>query len=221
MTEFSIMNRMKLTKKAIMLVFCILLLGCLFYYIYNLNRPVRFDKVVQMYNEFLNGNRHVGGIDIYYYITPTDEPDKRYTTDYIILDSTGDGIPELHLRTAREYTIFSYVDDEIVIIQSFFSSPWLYNVTKNGAIIYRTDTGTTLGNYYWYFEMDLYGNLLNEVTFEWTDINENFICDENDVFLFDHQISTKEEWYDQTRKYLFIDEEGRDQIRDLMEWNRY
>ena len=174
-----------------------------------------------LYDKFLNGEQCVGDADIYYFITPTGEPDRRYGTDYIIMDSTGDGIPELHLRTAREYTIFSYVDDELVIIQSFFSSPWRYNVTKKGVFVYREDTGTTLGDYYLYFEMDIYGNFLYEVSFEWTDINENLICDENDEFIYDNCPCTKEEWCELTKEYLFIDEEGRYQIRDQVEWIRY
>lgn len=34
---------------------------------------------------------------------PTRELEKRYATDYFRADLTGDGIPELHLRTSREY----------------------------------------------------------------------------------------------------------------------
>ena len=176
---------------------------------------------IQMYNEFLSGERCIGGADIYDYITPTGEPDRRYATDYIILDSTGDGIPELHLRTAREYTILSCVDGEIVVIQSFFSSPWRYNLTDKGAFIIREDIGTTMGDFYLYFEMDKSGNFTNEVTFEWTDINENLICDEKDEFIYNNRSCTKEEWYEQTKEYLYIDEEGRYQIREQVEWIRY
>ena len=179
------------------------------------------STAIQMYDEFLNGERCVGDTDIYYYITPTGEPERLYTTDYIIIDSTGDGIPELHLRTAREYTIFSCMDDEIVIIQSFFSNPWAYSLTDKGAFIFRADRGTAMGDFYRYFEIDTSGNSLNEVTFEWVDINENLICDENDEFIYDNRSCTKEEWYEQTREYLYTDEEGRYQIRNQVEWIRY
>lgn len=205
---------MKNKRQAILFLLCLVLSACG-------TAENESSEAEDLYDKFLNGEWYVGDTDIYYYITPTNEPDRRYVTDYIIMDSTGDGIPELHLRTAREYTIFSCVEDEIIIVQSFFTNPWEYSLTNRGAFIFHADRGTTLGDFYRYFEMDSVGNPINEVTFEWTDINENLICDENDEFIYDNHSCTKEEWDQQTKEYLFTDEAGRYQIRDQVEWIRY
>lgn len=53
-------------------------------------------KALQAYEEFLDGENSVGDIDILYLTTPTGEPDKRFAIQYVILDSNGDDVPELH-----------------------------------------------------------------------------------------------------------------------------
>ena len=42
-----------------------------------------------------------------------------------------------------------------------------------------------------------------------------------DEFIYDNRLCTQEEWYEQTREYLYTDEEGRYQIRNQVEWLRY
>lgn len=77
------------------------------------------------------------------------------------------------------------------------------------------------GDYYSYFELDDSGNEINKLVFSWSDDNENLMCDEEDQFMFDGESCTKEEWFARTRKYLFTDEEGKEQIRNQAEWTVY
>ena len=191
------------------------------YTFYRLNRAQKVKQAVQMYQGFLEGERKVGKIDIYYLITPTNEPDRRYRTRYTLVDSNGDGIPELHIRTGREYTIYSCKDNEMYEFEAFFSSPGRYVPLKSGSFIYRNDIGITLGDFYYYFEMDASGNCINEIKFSWLDANQNLLCDDDDEFVFDGDSCTKEEWFAKTRKYLFTDEDGREQIRNQAEWTVY
>ena len=53
------------------------------------------------------------------------------------------------------------------------------------------------------------------------DANQNLLCDDDDEFVFDGDSCTKEEWFAKTRKYLFTDEDGREQIRNQAEWTVY
>ena len=203
------------------LILFVLLGSGICYIFYGLNKVQKVKQAVKMYQEFLAGERKVGDIDIYYLITPTGEPDKRYGTDYAIVDSNRDGSPELHIFWGHEYTIYSFKDNEMYEFEAFFSSPWRYVLLNNGAFIYRDDIGVTMGDFYYYFEMDASGNHINELKFSWQDDNQNYLYDDDDEFMFDGKLCNKEEWFERTRKYLFTDEEGREQIRNQAEWMTY
>lgn len=180
-----------------------------------------YTYVIQLYHEFMDGDCEIGGRSINDIIVPTGEPDRRYATDYIILDSNGDDMPELQIRTAREFLIFSYRDGELFILQSFFSEPWNFNLLENGTFLFRTDFGNTIGEYYRYFELDMEGNTTNEIEFYWDDVNEDCISDEEDKYVFDGNVCDMKEWYERTKEYIYVDEEGKSQICDEAEWEIY
>lgn len=179
------------------------------------------QQALWTYNEFIAGRHSVGSTDINMLVMPTHEPEKRYATKYAVLDSTGDEIPELHVLTGRELTIFSFDESGMFQIESISSKPTQHCLLKNGAYIYWYDTGRTCGNGYCYFELDALGNKINEITFYWIDSNENFICDEGDEYEFDSMLCTKGEWFAKTRAYLYTDKNGREQIRNQVEWIEY
>lgn len=203
------------------IILCVVLVSGICYMLYKVNRMQKVKQAVQMYQEFLAGERKVGNIDIYYLITPTHEPERRYYTKYTIVDSNSDGIPELHILSGREYRIYSCKDNEMYEFGAFFSRPWWYVPLDNGALIYRDFIGTTMGDFYYYFELDASGNRINELKFSWMDANENHLCDDDDEFMINGNSCMKEEWFAKTRKYLFTDEKGREQIRDQAEWKTY
>ncbi len=89
----------------LVLMFLLIVSNILYLYI---SKRHTTNQAVRVYNEFIEGRRCNGGESILSYATPTREPEKRYATDYFMADSTGDGILELHLRTSREYVIFTY-----------------------------------------------------------------------------------------------------------------
>ena len=165
----------------------------------------------KMYEEFLAGERKDGKTDIYDLITPTNEPERRYGTSYAIVDSTGDGIPELHIQSGHGYIIYSYKNNEMFELERFESRPWYYYLLNNGAFIYSDVMGEEA--FFHYFELDDSGNHINDLSFSWKDDNEEYE--------FDGDLCTKDEWFARTRKYLFTDEEGREQIRNQAELTTY
>ena len=217
MMGFSIMSKVKLNKK----FFLILLSIIFFWIIYSLNVDFKQKSVIQLYYDFLDGNCEIEGRSISDIIVPTGEPARRYATDYIILDSNGDDMPELHIRNAREFLIFSYRDDELFVFQSFFSEPWNIHLLENGSFIFNADRGNTIGEYYRYFELDIEGNKMNEIEFYWDDINEDYISDEKDQYVFDGNVYSMREWYEWTEEYIYVDKEGRNQLCNEVEWEIY
>ncbi|MDE7339651.1 MAG: hypothetical protein K2N80_03695 [Lachnospiraceae bacterium] len=187
----------------------------------NVDKETLKEQAVLAYLEFIEGRRSIGNSNIYTLAMPTGEPDRRYSTGYAIIDSNGDDIPELHIRTARELTIISFAEGELTWFKFFSNKPTRNCLLNNGAYIWWWDTGRTMGNGYSYFELDESGNKINEVAFYWEDRNENNMCDEDDEFCFDGTICKKDEWFIRTRKYLYTDEKGREQISNQVEWTLY
>ena len=113
---------------------------------------------------------------------PTGEPEKRYYTDYVIVDSNKDGIPELHIRSGREFRVFSYKKGEIVNTYSLFSQIFQYTTQNDGTFLYydtdRVYNSVYYGirrDYYRAFQVDKGGNEHVESEFYWMDLNENAI----------------------------------------------
>jgi hypothetical protein len=179
------------------------------------------QKALQAYGEFLAGRRKACGMDILYLATPTGEPDRRRTTEYVILDSNGDGIPELHTRTGREFYAFTYRNGQMEILAGFFSHPVQYTLLTDGAFIYREDRGVTCGSCYCKFRLDSNGEEIDKTKFWWIDTNENLIMDENDEYVYNNMECTKEEWLSRTANDIYVDDEGREHYCSEVEWFTY
>lgn len=177
------------------------------------------EKAIQTYQEFISGERNVNGIDMDYISIPTGEPDKRYATKYFMLDVSGDEIPELHVRTGRDYFIFSYVDDELFILQSYGSNPAQYTLLENGFIIHKQ----YYGDEEWWecFQLDSAGNEVQKVTFSRVNQNGNGRYDDEDIYKYNYEKCSREEWLERTGMYLYFDSEGAEQIRNEIEWQVY
>ncbi len=185
----------------------------------QLKKENPIEKAIQTYQEFISGERNVNGIDMDYISIPTGEPDKRYATKYFILDVNGDGIPELHVRTGRDYFIFSYVDDELFILQSYGSNPGQYTLLENGFIIHKQYYGDE--ECWEYFQLDSAGNEVQKVTFSRWDQNGNRRYDDEDTYKYNDENCSREEWLERTGMYLYSDSEGKVQIRNEIEWQVY
>ena len=216
-----IMNKKQPIVTVMALIFSLIVSDILYLYI---SKKHTASQAVRVYNEFIEGRRCYGSESILSYVTPTREPEKRYTTDYFIADSTGDGIPELHLRTSREYIIFTYRDENMEWLHSFFSSPWEYHLLQNGVMVHQVDIGDTEiigGIYYNFFTLNHTGACVPGMSFGWRYVNNNYSLDVDDEYYYDESDCTPDKWFEQTKEYIYINEEGHQCIRNEVDWIRY
>lgn len=227
MMECLIMNNdliKKSYRNVALFTFCVLVLIVYLIYPYaasNIRQKCRVKKAIQAYEEFVTGESTACGMDILYLATPTGEPDRRYTTQYVIIDSNEDEIPELHTRTGREFYAFAYRNNQMEILAYYPSKPTHYTLLTDGSFIYREDLGTTRGNYYRKFRLDADGEEIVKTEFWWIDTNENLVMDENDEYGFDDAECTKEEWLSRTADYIYMDDEGWEHYCNEVEWSIY
>lgn len=133
------------------------------------------NKVIKTYMEFLNGQRKtsVNGYYINSIIIPTGEPNNLYDTKYTFFDSNRDGIPELHLRTARKYHILIYKNGDLVE----WGTPRPYaKLLDNGDFIYTTYYGMRENYIYAIFDSNGIESLI--FNFGKNSRNENRVYDE-------------------------------------------
>ena len=176
---------------------------------------------IKAYNEFLDGKRSCMNEDIFSLITPTGEPERRYLTDYYIVDITGDGIPELYVQ-GHINIIFTFRDGDMRWLQIFYSSSaGLYHLLKNGVIVYNGYVKPEFGNYYRYFTLDNTGNEVDKLSFKWKDTNNNIEFDNGDTYEFNGEKCTMQEWFEKTKGYIYINEKGVDQLCNEADWIRY
>lgn len=185
----------------------------------------KVEQTIRMYQEFIDGERTVNGWNIAEISTATREPEKRDETTYTMVDVTGDGIPELHIYGAArgEYVIFSVKDGEMYQFGGF-QGYYLhkYYPLENGAFLFREDGRHDYSETYKYFELDGSGEPINEVYFSWVSRDTDYWeYQEKDIYEFDGQACTYEEWYALTRKYLQTTVSGGEAIRNAAEWTRY
>lgn len=176
------------------------------------------ENAICGYNEFLANERSIAATTIEEIYTPTGEPDRRYVTYYLIHDIDGDGIPELHVQTCREYLVFSYKNGKFYMLKGFFSDPTDYYLTKDGILIYISTSTIERRDFWKCFKLDSKGNETDLDWFYRIEINENNYYDEDDIYVFNETECTMEEWIENTRKYLYTDENGWEHIRDEVEW---
>lgn len=183
----------------------------------------KVDQAVKMYQEFIEGERTASGWDIKTLSTPTGEPERRIETEYTMVDVNGDGIPELHIHGARsEYWIFCVKGGEMYYFAGFNTYMREYYPLENGAFLFKINNSHDYGEHYKYFELDAAGEPINEVYFSWVSRDMDYWSyQEKDIYEFDGQTCTYEEWYALTRKYLRTTVTGREEVRNAAEWTRY
>lgn len=211
------MNR----KKAVFLILIacavvLLVFLCLFF-----SKHYKMYQAAIIYQDFLDGKISAGSLDIIKIASPTGEPERRNATRYVMVDVTGDGIPELHIKSGSEYFIFTVKGDEMYEYVYFQTYGKEYFPLENGKFLCRVRRRHGYGDDYTYFELDNLGVLINKLEFSWEDCNDNFTYDENDKYIFDGSLCNCDEWYNKTREYLYMDAIGDDQIRNAVEWFRY
>lgn len=177
-------------------------------------------NAIKLYDEFLSNESSFLGVNMLDMRTPTGEPNRRYYAEYAVVDSDGDEIPELHVRTGREYFIFTYKDNKIDILESYFSNPLHHHPLKDGGFIEDSDqAGSDL--YYNYYRLDANANVIEDLWFYREDINENRVYDKEDTYIFDDIAYTKEDWDRKSEKYLILDMNQLEHIRNAADWRGY
>lgn len=160
---------------------------------------------------------------LYEITTPTGEPDRKYHVEYAIVDSTKDGIPELHIRNPREYDVFSFTDGEKRQIFFDDSSGCRKTVQKDGTIVKLFYDRWTYGIGIEFSQIDLNGNEYDNKFFGWEDTNSNGSIDvKEDYFSYNGEQIEFDEWKTLCDGYIDIDIEkglvGGFVIEDEAEW---
>lgn len=146
---------------------------------------------------------------LYEITTPTGEPDRKYHVEYAIVDSTKDGIPELHIRNPREYNVLSFINNANGI-QIFNSGLSLCRITaqKDGTIVTVMDNHWTNGVGIDFSQIDIDGNQYYDINFFWEDINSNGNIDvDEDYFHVGSELVEFDEWKTLCDGYIDIDTE--------------
>ncbi len=177
------------------------------------------ETAMRLYEEFLNNEivfeDEYGTIDMAWITTATGEPEKHYATKYTYLDSTGDGIPELHVKSAKCYFIFSCRNEELIIWQEPDRGA---EPLDDGTFFRRLPGAAPPYDYYNVYVYDESGEMKTIAHFMRYDANVSYEYDEGDEFSFNDDLVTQEEWISLTSPWL--DENGNvlDSIRNEIEW---
>lgn len=209
-------------KNIIAMIGFLLIFPLSLFFLFDYQKQKRVDQAVDIYQEFIDGKRTANGWDIVELSMPKGELERRDETKYTMVDVNGDRIPELHIYgTRNQYVIFSVENGQMYQFGYFNSYMCKYYPLENGAFLFKADDRHDYGVYYKYFELDGSGEPKNEVQFSWISRdNDYWGYQEHDIYDFDGQKCTYEEWHALTRKYLRTTV-GSDEVRNAVEWTQY
>lgn len=219
MMENLIMSKRKLITVIGIFIFCIFA-G---FFLLGYKKQKKINQAVEIYQEFIEGKRMAVGWDVREISSSKENSEWPLEVVYAMVDVTGDGIPELHIYGARsEYWIFSVKDGEMCYLTGFNSYMREYTLLENGAFLFKEDDRFDYGVYYKYFELDGSGEPKKEVRFSWISRDTDYWgYQEHDIYEFDGQTCAYEEWYALTRKYLWTNMYGDEEVRNKAEWTQY
>lgn len=184
----------------------------------KIDEPEENQKSITVYLSFLEGNlKSSDGYEINDIIIPTGEPEKRYPTRYAFFDSTGDGMPDLHVDSTRYYYIFTFQNDELLLWNDLSPYPQYYALS-NGAFISWRQGAAPEQDYYCYYAFNHLGNIIIAIPFTRYDKNENGFYDNEDEHSFSNVDVTKEIWDGLVDNYIDIGQDGNSRIRNQIEW---
>lgn len=186
-----------------------------------LDETEKIKKTMELYQLFLDGEISVEYdgelLNAFTLGIPKGEPEKRSSVSYSYLDINGDGAPELILSFARQYLYLSVKDEELFVWRYVFFSFPLY-ITERREHISQVWAGIVgAEESYNCYLLDYSGYELYNLQFSRFDANQDGNFDENDEYTFDNVKVSKEQWVQLTRKYLYTDDEGNEQIKDKIE----
>ena len=145
------------------------------------------DYAIQAYNHFLEGNIKIDNYTIDSIIIPTGEPDSRYYTKYAFFDINRDGIYDMHIKTPREYIIFSYDYTNGLYLWNSLS-PYIEPL-NNGAFMFTRYLFASMKESYCYIIIDNYGNEICQIKFGISDSYDETNNDNNQYWFCDTEVS--------------------------------
>lgn len=187
-----------------------------------LDESEELKNTMELYRLFLNGEISIEDegewLNASTLGVPKGEPEKRSPVSYSFFDINGDGSPELILSFSRKYLYLSVKDEELFVWRYTFSSFPLYITERKEHIIKAWAGLIGAEETYDCFLLDYSGNELFNLRFSRYDCNQDGAFDERDEYTFDGVEVNREQWMQLTRKYLYTDDEGKEQIKDKIEW---
>lgn len=204
----------KYLKKIMIFLFCVIIIISGFCYI---KKQFIVRNAIELYRDFLS-TKDIENSELYQVVTPTGEPERKYFVEYAMIDSDGDRIPELHIRSPREYLIYTISQGEISYMQGFFSRPWHYYVLNDGSMVYWDDGGMGVGEYYHFFALDSEGNRKKEWSLYWEDANNNGVQDIDDSFYYNNKACGLDDWLKVASKYIDQEQNNNSRILNQVKW---
>lgn len=188
----------------------------------KLNKLEESESTTDLYQLFLNGNTSVEYNGEWFNSTalgiPKGEPEKRATVLYSFFDINGDGTPELILAFAGKYLYLSVANGELFVWR-FVSSSFPLYITKNKVHITQAWAGLVgAEETYHCYLLDYSGNELFDLNFSRSDCNQDGKFDDKDEYKFDGVLVSQAQWIQLTRKYLYTNDEGNENIKDEIDW---
>lgn len=166
---------------------------------YKGRRPASHEEAVLAYSEFL--------------------ADMQGEVYYALADSSGDGVPELHVQDGQNVNIYTYQNGNLFLwkIEQTISDTGRYNPLESGAYVYSS---SIFGEreFYSYFQLEPSASETGLVRFGRKDLDGNGVYDDSDEYEFNDEACTGNVWMEKTRKYLYTDENGEEQIRGKVQW---
>lgn len=188
----------------------------------ELGESEKQSKEMDLYRMFLSGEASVkykGEIfNVFTLGMPKGEPEKRSSVLYSFFDVNGDESPELIIAFARQYLYLSVKDNELFVWRFIYSSFPLH-ITKRREHITKAWSGIVGSEeIYNYYLLDYSGNEIFNLNFSRYDYNQDGNFDDKDIYTFNGVKVNREQWMELTRKYLYTDGEGNEQIKEEIEW---
>lgn len=189
-------------RKRIVQTLCI----CVFCIVLSASTQTNENRALHHYERFLQGEESANDgqetIDIDFITKPTGEPDKHYSSEYVFWDSDRDGIPELHVRSARYYFIIKYQNGELEVWKELSRN---YDLLNNGALLETYEFSVPRYETYTYVIAAPDGSDAWKLQFSTFDANCNYTHDEYDEYYFAGIQVTKEQWEALAERYLTIE----------------
>ena len=172
-------------------------------------------NAIELYQEFLTGNTRVDGWDIDEMATPKNEPDKRNATWYAFCDSTGDHIPELHVKAGQYYKIFTIRDNKMTVWKDLSPTHYYFPLNNGTFLRYYSESAFNQITYD-YIIYNTLGDEIWSIRF-YTKYGIDRTPEKTEFYFADVKV-TEEQWNELTNQFLYTADDGSVVIRNEVEW---